>query len=52
MKCSLCSIKMKEEDSMFIRQFISPEEYTKLPVKNICCECKKEMMFAGILEVI
>jgi len=52
-RCEICNTKITEKnDGMFIRQFLSKKEVDRLPVSQICCSCKKEAMFAGLIAVI
>jgi len=53
MKCQFCNTALnRENDGMFIRQFLNDEELKKLKVSNVCVSCKKEIMFAGLMQVL
>jgi hypothetical protein len=52
-KCSICKTRItKRNDGMFIRQFLTSKEISKLPVEHLCVSCKKELFFANLIEVI
>lgn len=53
MKCQFCSTTINQKtDGMFIRQFLNDEELSKLKVSNVCISCKKELMFAGLIQIL
>jgi uncharacterized protein with PIN domain len=52
-RCEICNTKISEKnDGMFIRQFLSKKELDNLPVSHLCCSCKREAMFSGLMAVI
>jgi predicted RNA-binding Zn-ribbon protein involved in translation (DUF1610 family) len=53
--CTGCGKEIdNKNDSMMLRRMLSEEEYNRYKPfeKDVCTSCKKEMFFAGILEVI
>ena len=52
--CCCCGKEVTENnDAMSIRRLLSEEEYERFRPheKDVCVECKKEMLFAGIVAV-
>jgi hypothetical protein len=51
--CDICNNKINwKNDGMFLRKFLNQEEIEKLPVSNLCVDCKKELMFANLITII
>jgi len=51
--CDICKIKInRKNDGLFLRQFLTSGEIEKLPVSNLCVNCKKELMFANLIQII
>jgi hypothetical protein len=51
--CDICNTKIKRRnDGLFIRQFLTSKEIKKLPVEHLCVSCKKELMFANLIDII
>jgi hypothetical protein len=52
-RCDICKTKItKRNDGMFIRQFLTEKEINKLPVEHLCVSCKREALFANLMEII
>ena len=52
-ECQICKTKITEKnDGMFLRQFLTEKEIDRIPISHLCIDCKKEMIFAGIIAVI
>ena len=52
--CCCCGNEVTERnDSMSIRRMLSEEEYERFKPyeKDVCIDCKKELMLAGIVAV-
>lgn len=51
--CDFCGVEIsKKNDGMFIRRMIDDVESLKLKDSEICVECKKEIMLAGLMSVL
>ena len=52
-KCDCCGNKISfKNDGLFLREFLTNKEMKKLSVTNLCVTCKKELMFANLIEII
>ena len=55
-KCTGCKrkITLKNDGLIVYREHLSTEQLAKLDLfkKDLCTSCKKEMLYAGILEII
>ena len=54
-KCVVCETKITEEnDAHFLEEVLGLETYRKLEhyQKPLCVDCKQEMLYGGIIEVI
>jgi hypothetical protein len=53
--CIACGKEITERnDSMWIRRLLSDEEYQRYNPfkKDVCVDCKKEMLYANIIAVV
>jgi hypothetical protein len=51
--CEICNEEITEKNNgMFLRQFLTEKEIDKIPVKNLCCGCKKDLMFANLIAIL
>lgn len=56
-KCKYCKTTIKEENAGYFRYLDDAEQTRFIQLKlqdkeTICCECKKELMFAMLIPVI
>lgn len=54
-KCVICEATITEKnDAHFLMDILDSETVEKLEhyKKPLCCDCKKEMLFGGIIEVL
>ena len=51
--CTICEKEIRvENDGELLRDVFSDAEKERIPNKGLCVDCKKEMLFAGIIRVI
>lgn len=51
--CTICGKEIRvENDGELLRDVFSDAEKERIPNKGLCVDCKKEMLFAGIIRVI
>lgn len=51
--CTICKKQITEEnDGELLRDIFSEAEKKRIPNKGLCVECKREMLYAGIIKVL